>query len=289
MHPLQQRGRWRLSFQAIAAEPALYFACALALAAPGLSFYAIAPLSADELRTIAETGVQPRRFVILTLMSTVLTYFAYIVAAAFAHHYFLNRSGVEDGTRRQLSRPVFLKFLGWSAVFFAVTYSTIYIGQTISPPPAELLRLSNAEAGDPKDVLRALFVSQLIVLTGPLLGTILLCMTGTMFPAIIHGGDASFGAALRRKGAWRLFWGLLTGPMIVLVAFVALSGLMSAQYQNSKGLLDAEQIVAFQRSLPGIVLYLVLTPALNILVAVMTAATLSRHYLRRESAAMATA
>ncbi len=281
MHPLLTQSRWTLSFQAIIAEPALYLACAVAYAAPALIGLIIDPFGQEELNKLIETGVQPRRFILLGFATAILSFLASAAAAAFAHHYFLNRNATEDAGSRSLGQRPFLQFLGWSAALWAVSYSTVILAQSLGTSPADLMKAQ----GDPDQMSAVLFSTLLTSLTtivGPLAAMILFCMAGTMFPAIIHGGDASLRAAFRRGGAWRLLGAILTGPVVCVILLMVVSALVFFSPAETGAAPDLKRLQEEQWSVLGLLTNFVVGPAANVYIGAMIAATLSRHYLRRE-------
>jgi len=183
-----------------------------------------------------------------------------------AHNYILNGESHRGfGAMRSNTSRAFLTFMLLSFLVVSLMHllgSAIALMQTPFDPEASRFPTEG-------ELLRGVAISfglfALIVL--------IMCAFGTIFPAIVDGGDTSLRAAWQRKTTWKIFVRLL-GVMVVAIALLLLVSFVTFPLMRS----GAEVLYAggwsWQLTVAGTI-----TTILNFFLTTLVAVIFSKAYL----------
>lgn len=279
---LRNLSRWRVALNALLAYwPLALLVVVYDLAASVFIADVFYPLDAD-FETLQEYAAHLQSPIGLAAQfaSPMLSALLGGVLAAFAHHYALNVAALGDGE----TVPVGQRIVAFLAL--VVLVNLLFAPATVLSVTAGPQLLAPEEASP--EAMEALFGLAVLVSVASIVGLVIILMIATVFPAIIHRGDASIAAAWRRGGALRLALRFATPILIFIAALFVLTVVIGVAFfddipQQFAGDLTAylNSERAFQTSAAG----LVTTGSVSLLgvylIAVLSV-TLSEHYLRRE-------
>lgn len=281
--------RWKLAQEAIARQPLLAVLAVLGVfvlkMAIGLNAMAHVSSFVDE-NDDARLWIDLRHAVIWIALF-VITQAVYGLIAAYGHHHALVAAPAPRGETRSIDRDRIKTFMKKYMLFsFAFLAGVIVVELIFFFHSSDSVSRRYSYLEDNALLLLAVQIVPAIIVLARFVSI------GTLFPAIIHGGDASSAAAEARGEESRLFFGLL-GAAVIIAAPVTLIALLG-EGSFEERLRDITRTYDLYSDADAFELYLrrtldplfagfnLLVSAVSVYAALVYAVTLSEHYARAE-------